>query len=115
MKNAAPLLIIGLLIILTGCNSPPTAPNTGNMFSVIAPGATEKKANKLALSTSKDICDEQKTRIDVIDKETTYMGIDKTQQKLIEIAGDLLNTNKTSGSYFPSKHKFRTILVFNCP
>lgn len=111
------VLIAGILSAVASCTSTTTVTyHIGNMFTVVATADSAKEAGRLAIDRANGICAKQniEAEVDVIDTECIYQGINKSQQKLVKIARDLLPESKTKGPYTPPGYKYKMTLTFKC-
>ncbi|EKE01075.1 MAG: hypothetical protein ACD_21C00225G0003 [uncultured bacterium] len=108
------MLVAGLLTTVAACNSTSVIPQTGGLFTVITTASNQEEAVKLAMIKSQDICGQYGNKPKLIDQEIKYQGIDKTQQKLVKFAQDLLPQSKTAGPYTPADHEYKATLAFKC-
>lgn len=106
--------VVGLLSASVACTPISVIPHMGGMFTVIATAASDKQANKLVASKAQGICEQQSAKVNVIDKETIYQGIDASQQKLVKFAHDVLPESKAAGPYTPAGHEYKATLTFKC-
>ena len=93
------MTVVGMVLILTACQSTPTAPvmaRADSTFETTGLGSTKVKAQKAALESAKKQCG-YKTPI-VLTDNTTYNGvIDEKMGRVIEqgvsVVGAILGTN----------------------
>ena len=107
-------LIAGLSTILTACSSTTVIPQTGGMYSVLVTSSSPTYATKLAAAKAQAICADRHGELQLIDQETVYQGIDKAEQKLVQLANEILPKNTAAGPYTPPDHEYKTTLVFKC-
>ena len=109
------MLLLVLFSNVASCTSSTTVRHgTGSMATVITTAGSEKESYRMASEKARDICMQQDSKVNIIDKESICQGIDKSQQHLIKIAHDILPKSKTAGPYTPPEHEYKTTLTFKC-
>jgi hypothetical protein len=106
-------IFLGLLL---GACSPKiiVMQNDPGLYTLTTSSAKEKTAMKMLVMKSMNICDKQNLSVGVINMETIYQGLDDNQQKIVNLADEILPSSKTSGPYVQSGQLYQAKLKFRC-
>lgn len=108
----APLITVTLLLI--GCSSTTVVPQAGDFFTVSTTSDGEAKSYNAAVNKAKNVCEQQNANVAIVDQQTVYQGIDKSEQTLVKLANKVLSVGSKSEDVTPPDHNYKTTLTFRC-
>lgn len=114
MKNLT-FICIAASLLFSGCCSSTVIPQMGDIYTVTSIATTAYKSENAAICKAKNVCEQQQSlKVDILDQETVYQGVDQSQQTLVKLANKIFGDSKCSSDVTPADHDYKTTVIFKC-